>query len=369
MTAYLKKIFSKGRSISLAVYILLLSAFVLCYSRIYLPWQRASLKPPVTVEIPAPEPEIPESEEKYILYRSEISKLRLSEPNVYFELDANTAVKIPDSGLENILLHRETDGIPVLFVSSSLKLPGSTRTLELPETVTAVLSPDAHPLSNTGAFYKNKSITAFIPSENLMYIGNKSFYGCENLKNVFLPTKLSHIGDRAFYNCKSIEEISVFGYTSIGEGAFAGCDSLTNVYLSEKVQRVGIGAFENTPFYENLTDEFCIVGDILIKYNGNGGDVIVPDGVRIIADGTFAGRFSIKSVKIPESVEYIGNSAFRSCVNLTEVYIDGEKKTVVGENAFEGCPLINYDEVASLVCDSRDMLLTDNSPGFPIVEE
>ena len=368
MTSAFKKVLGNRRNILLGVYILLLTVFVAGYFVYYITFKETLKQVPVTDDTENVT-NLSESEEKYILYSSEISKMRLSEPNVQSELSANSIIKIVDTENTDILPHSDIGGIPALFVSSSLKLPENTVTLELPESVTAVLSPDDHPLRNTGAFYKNKTLTAFIPSENLMYIGNKSFYGCENLKNVFLPTKLSHIGDMAFYDCKSIDEISVFGYTSIGEYAFANCDSLTDVYLSEKVQRVGIGAFDNTPFYENLTDEFCVIGDVLIKYNGNGGNVIVPDGVRIIADGVFAGRFSIKSVKLPKSMEYIGNSAFRSCANLTEVYFNEEKSPIVGENAFEGCPLINYDEVASLVCDSRDMLLTDNNPGFPIIEE
>lgn len=299
--------------------------------------------------------------ELYDEYAASFMQYRQQEANVFPGLDgsAATSIKAPDDGI--VYLSSFSGGAPVIYIGSSVKITGSIKSLELPNSVVGVLSERNKLPESKGAFYGNTTLGSFIPAEGLKYIGNNAFYGCRLLSDVFLPMSLTHIGDRAFYGCRSLGEISIFGNCSVGDGAFALCSSLSDVYLSDKVQRVGLGAFEHTPFYERLTDEFCIVGDILIKYNGNKSDVVIPDGVRIIGDGVFAGRLSIESVSFPASIEYIGNSAFRSCAHLGKVVFDAEDALPsIGENTFDGCPVETDSIITQLYVDSRDELLTDD---------
>lgn len=80
--------------------------------------------------------------------------------------------------------------------------------------------------------------------------------------------------------------------------------------------------------------QFTIEGDKLIKCDNAYGDIIIPFGVREIADGVFEGT-KIASVKLP-SVEIIGDGAFRNCASLQEIkFSDCLKK--IGDGAFEGC--------------------------------
>ena len=46
-------------------------------------------------------------------------------------------------------------------------------------------------------------------------------------------------------------------------------------------------------------DDFVIEDGVLTKYNGPGGDVVVPDGVTSISGIAFEGRTDIISVTIP----------------------------------------------------------------------
>lgn len=87
--------------------------------------------------------------------------------------------------------------------------------------------------------------------------------------------------------------------------------------------------------------EFDISDGLLLKYNGSGGDVVIPDGVTSIADDAFNGCSSLTSVTLPSSVTEIqgGSSdsgAFMGCINLTSISLpDG--LTSIGEKAFAGC--------------------------------
>lgn len=251
-----------------------------------------------------------------------------------------------------------------LFVSASVSVSGGISHLEIPKSVVGILSERGNFLDTKGAFYENKSLKRVISPRGLEYIGDKAFYGSA-VEYVFFPYLLRHIGSYSFAYCRSLGSVSIHGNTAVGDGAFAGCENLSEVYLSSRVRRIGLGAFEHTPFYDRLTDELCIVNGILIKYNGSGGDVVIPDGVRVIADGCFAGRASIRSVTLPYSLEYIGNSAFRSCARLESVIFptysendDGVQNLTLGENSFDGCFALSgevLELLASFPVDSRDM--------------
>ena len=69
----------------------------------------------------------------------------------------------------------------------------------------------------------------------------------------------------------------------------------------------------------NDASDFVITDGVLVKYVGNGGDVVIPSGVTIIGASAFRGCESITSVVIPSGVVTIKNAAFYECVNLVSV--------------------------------------------------
>ena len=79
----------------------------------------------------------------------------------------------------------------------------------------------------------------------------------------------------------------------------------------------------------------------ITKYNGNGGDVVIPskiDGKKVIGIGyrAFLDCSSLTSVMIPDSVSSIGISAFYGCSSLTSVSIP-DSVTSIKDSAFENC--------------------------------
>ena len=81
---------------------------------------------------------------------------------------------------------------------------------------------------------------------------------------------------------------------------------------------------------------FKIENNVLVKYNGKGGNVVIPDGVRIIGKYTFSNCNRLISVYIPNSVKEIGDSAFLGCSRLTSINIPDSVEEI-GDNAFRGC--------------------------------
>ena len=75
---------------------------------------------------------------------------------------------------------------------------------------------------------------------------------------------------------------------------------------------------------------------VLTKYNGAGGDVVIPDSVTSIGDWAFAFCSSLTSITIPNSVTSIGNYAFDACKSLTSITIP-DSVTSIGNWAFRGC--------------------------------
>ncbi len=94
--------------------------------------------------------------------------------------------------------------------------------------------------------------------------------------------------------------------------------------------------------------DFMIENGVLTKYTGNGGDIIIPNGVKTIEDGAFEGCTSLTSVNIPDSVRTIGDWAFARCTSLTSVII-GNRVRIIGSGAFCDCKSLKSVTISNSV--------------------
>lgn len=86
----------------------------------------------------------------------------------------------------------------------------------------------------------------------------------------------------------------------------------------------------------NEESDFEVKKGVLLKYYGNGGDVVIPDSVDCIGEEAFAGCTSLTSITIPDGVTSIGAGAFSDCSSLTSLVIPAGI-IFVGMSAFYGC--------------------------------
>ena len=177
---------------------------------------------------------------------------------------------------------------------------------------------------------------AVIP-DDVEVIGNKSFTGRDKIKSISIPDSVVRIGINAFADCINLESINIpESVTEIGSGAFRRCIKLTDISIPKTVSNIGASAFSGTAWLESHNEKFVVAGNnVLIKYNGNDENVIIPQGIKVIGESVFCCK-NMRSVSIPDSVEYIGNSAFFDCENLESVTVP-ESVKCIGSQVFAGC--------------------------------
>ncbi|HOR85042.1 MAG TPA: leucine-rich repeat protein [Bacillota bacterium] len=82
--------------------------------------------------------------------------------------------------------------------------------------------------------------------------------------------------------------------------------------------------------------DFVISNNVLVRYNGSGGTVTVPNGVTSIGESAFANFSSVNTVKLPNSVTSIKQSAFSCCINLKAITLSSNLIDIA-DYAFEFC--------------------------------
>lgn len=191
------------------------------------------------------------------------------------------------------------------------------------------------------AFRNCYSLTSVIFEEGsqLTSIGNDAFYGCKSITSISIPESVTSIGNHAFSSCASLKSVVIpDGVISIGDDAFYGCISLTSITI-EGAPQIGRAAFEYTPYYQNADNwqnKVLYIGNCLIEAKNTIETCTIKEGIKVIADGAFAGCTDITSITIPSSVTSIGNDAFYGCKSLISITIP-ESVTSIGFAAFYNC--------------------------------
>lgn len=158
--------------------------------------------------------------------------------------------------------------------------------------------------------------------------------------DIAIPSKVGkydvlRIGWHAFVGCEKIRKLSIpEGVIEIGALAFSGCSSLASVKIPDSVTAIGYGAFAECKCV--IRDKgFASVDNCLIDYAGKESNVVVPKGVRLIAEAAFRNSF-VKRVHLPSSIRYVSENAFYGCKSLSEMDIP-DSVIGIGESAFEKC--------------------------------
>ena len=95
------------------------------------------------------------------------------------------------------------------------------------------------------AFYGYDNLTSIEIPNSVITIGDKAFYGCHNLTSIELSNSVTTIGYMAFYDCLGLTSIELpNSVTTIGNMAFLGCNNLTSIKLPNSVTTIGNGVFE-----------------------------------------------------------------------------------------------------------------------------
>ncbi|MGI5874706.1 MAG: leucine-rich repeat protein [Bacillota bacterium] len=195
-------------------------------------------------------------------------------------------------------------------------------------------------------------------SEGVKSIGSSAFSGSERLKTIKIPKSVETIENDAFSGCDSLESVSFAnGLKTIGVSAFAGENKIVSVTIPESVTSIGRNAFGggkitsikvesgNAAYSDKDGVLFNKAGTTLVSYPCGRYEESydIPSGVKTIGIGAFEDCKELRSVRIPEGVTSIEESAFYRCW-INTVYLPKSVKTI-DRNAFESSALGLWGQV------------------------
>lgn len=197
-----------------------------------------------------------------------------------------------------------------------------------------------------------ETILSDLKGKNARYIADSAFAG-SYLKSIDF-TGVDYIGKNAFSKCAYITEITIpESVKLVSEGAFTGsglkklsvnndmpvipkdfCSStaLTEVSFAhpEYIREIGVSAFAKTPVSAPLFNQWY--GEDVSNYE-----------VLTVGDNAYEGCSSIKEIKMPDNIVFLGKKAFYQNTSATDV-IFGKNVWAADQNCFNGCTsLVNIE--------------------------
>ena len=174
----------------------------------------------------------------------------------------------------------------------------------------SVVMPDSVTEMGAFAFEDCFSLTSITLSNSLSAIQERTFSNCYDLTSIVIPDGVTSIGESAFNNCSSLTSVTVTGgLKDIGYGVFKDCSALTSITIPDSVTGIGTHAFQGCT---NLPreDGVAYVGNWIVACDESVAEVICREGTIGIANGAFEDCFYMKTITIPTSLDFIGDSAF-----------------------------------------------------------
>lgn len=281
----------------------------------------------------------------------------------------------------------------IIWNNTLVKYTGNARNVVIPDYITRI---------NNGAFSACRDVISITIPSSVESIGQWAFSECDSLSLVVIPDSVKTIGAGAFFMCPklvsagpagggynieigwkdtlpahafemamNLQKVVVpTGISVISQSAFKECTGLKEIIFPDTVRTVGNEAFESTEWYQNQCDDFVMAGSVLLKYNGPGGDVVLPKGITEIYDRAFWHYSSLKKVVVPDGVTAIGRGAFEACDYLEVIDIPDSVLTI-GDNCFAGCArlknvklpgaLSKINKMTFAACDNLAEVIIPNS--------
>lgn len=178
-----------------------------------------------------------------------------------------------------------------------------------------------------------------VVSDGITTLGDFTFSGCTNLKDVKLSKDLTVIGHGAFENCKALSKVTIpSGVTEIGVGAFYFNVSLTSVTVPEGVKTLNYGAFSFSSGLKTIDLPSTLTTMSACTFMGCQGltSIEIPEQIRGISGYTFYDCRSLSEIKFLGDIRYFNQNAFYQCNGLNSITIP-KTVTTIHSTAFAKC--------------------------------
>ncbi|MCQ2248543.1 MAG: leucine-rich repeat domain-containing protein [Treponema sp.] len=214
-------------------------------------------------------------------------------------------------------------------------------------------------------FHNHRLVASVKIPDSVLVIRERAFADCVNLKKIELPAGIMAIAKGAFYNCANLESVNIPEQVStIEEGVFEDCSGLESIVLPENVTAIRDRAFKNCTGIKNLVlpdnliscsatafpnsrkylpinknykyqDGMMIntYNNMLLFYTGEATEVKTPKDIKGIAFRAFSNS-GVKSVRVREGVTSISDEAFVDVGCETKVILP-ESVDYIDNSAFD----------------------------------
>ena len=143
-----------------------------------------------------------------------------------------------------------------------------------------------------------------------------------NVSSVFIPATVRSIGSHAFIYCNALTTVTFAEGSqlkSIGNNAFWGSEHLYPRFKEIKIP-----------------DSVETIGNGAFRHCQNLERIALPSALQTLSNGTFYGCAALSEVTFPASLKTIEKSAFGYCRNLSEVKLPASL-TTIQSYVFNGC--------------------------------
>ena len=192
-------------------------------------------------------------------------------------------------------------------------------------------------------------------ANSVMDIGEESFSGCTNLRNLDLGGAVRTIGHLAFSDCSSVVTFTIpDSVITIAWQAFRDMYALRSVTIpaTARYDARGLQHESYHPFYRSYCENrlgqdvnmFFPGANVLncsqcmIHPDPNDGSLTIPSSMTTIPFKAFKWCHSLISLVVPDSTDIIGDEAFALSSNLATVRIGSSatnaNPSVIGTSAF-----------------------------------
>lgn len=213
----------------------------------------------------------------------------------------------------------------------------------LNDSVRKIIVPKSVKTIGEDAFKNSKNLEEVELTSGLVTIEKSAFENCKKLVKIRIPTSVTSIETYAFAGCESLNDGFSFAESSIvpreptliiGGYAFGGCVSLESVYIPNHVAVIGgygsASSKNNGHTFENCTS---------LKTVSFSQNALITSMDEYVFAGT-----KIQEIRLPESLETVGDYAFAGMTELLRVVITRSPAggsgistmTSAGNNVFDG---------------------------------
>lgn len=329
-----------------------------------------------------------------------LEKITVSENNPVFHSDGNciieTATKTLLSGCNTSVI--PTDGSVTAIGDWAFSGCKKLSSIVIPDCITSIGENPFVFCDNLSTVIFGKEITTYYNRDLNCFISTNESKLIAICENSVIPTNgsVTSIGERALSYVPELPSINIpSAVTQIDAGAFSGSSFEKVFFLSpdviiddgadiptstviygdtgstaESYAQAHGNTFAKVLYSGSIyTIEWRIYDDRVMLLSGIGStgnynnskrpwaeyedsfsDVVVGEGITKLGDKTFnAYKKVLKSITLPNTLEYIGASVFSDCTALTEIKLPNNSLRSLGNSAFGGCTGIKHFHIPETV--------------------